>query len=152
MDHSYGYGSQWWCPSNDHTPLSSTSSSPTATFRGPAEQPAHTSLELTVLFFPGSAKQSAHTAKTRPRRPIGPAKQTVALFSHTSTTRPIRRSNGPAKQTVTPFLFPSTQPSRRANLQITTPSNLQLYTYNYLRSWYSPLATPLIALGPLTLP
>ena len=56
---------------------------------------------------------------TRPRRPIGPAKQTVALFSHTSTTRPIRRSNGPAKQTVASFLFPSTRPSR----QLT-------YTYN----------------------
>ena len=63
---SYGDGSQSRCPSNDHTSLSSTSSSLTATSRGPVEQPAHTSLDLTVPFFPGSAKQSAHTATTRP--------------------------------------------------------------------------------------
>ena len=91
----YGDGSR--CPSNDHTSLSSTSSSLTATSRGPAEQPARTSLDLTVPFFTGSAKQSAHT----------------------STTRPIRRSNGPAKQTVASFLFPSTRPSRQPT-----------YTYN----------------------
>ena len=142
---SYGDGSQSRCPSNDHTSLYSTSSSLTATFMGPAKQPARTSLDLTVPFFPGSAKQQRpghDSPSARPGRwsPSSPTHQRPGELDG-PTAWPSRRSP-----------HSSHQPGQADGPTCRSQRHLQFYTYNYLRSWSSPLATPLIALGSLTLP